>query len=558
MTGHGEFSDIPAALEQAFHEFAHHGREQARKSILLIVAAMSDPRAVAEAQFRLHALGYPVGPIDGLIGSKTRGALREFQQDQRLPADGQLSRELLAHLDRVYAERWADELSVKADRMGIQIVTAALGGDSSLGRGFAEQTSGDYVQISQIEEWPRAIERLRDAVAGTAEIPSPSSSPVPISSSASKTPDANEALSQTPSKALSSEEAPETAQSTIWLWVGFILLILLLLSLDLGIFHRRSHVIQVKEALIWSGVWVGLALLFHVFIYFAYEHHWLGLDAAEDEPDGRTAAVLFFTGYVLEKSLSVDNLFVIAMIFSYFAVPPQYQHRVLFWGILGALVMRAVMIVVGTELIQRYHWILYLFGVFLIITAARMLFAKHDYDPSNNPIVRLARRLFPITERYAEPRFTVRVDGKLMFTPLMLALIMVESADLMFAMDSIPAIFAITDDPFIIFSSNVFAILGLRSLYFALAGIMNKLYYLKVSLALLLALVGLKLLLKDVLHTVPDVTYYTLGAMALILTGGIIASLIRAKHMNNNDCRPAADRRELPVRTSPMLARFFS
>lgn len=347
-------------------------------------------------------------------------------------------------------------------------------------------------------------------------------------------------------------------QSTVWLWVGFILFILLLLFLDLGVFHRRSHVIHVKEALIWCGVWVGLALLFNVFVYFAYEHHWLGLDVAEDEPDGRTAAVLFFTGYVLEKSLSVDNVFVIAMIFSYFAVPPQYQHRVLFWGILGALVMRAVMIVVGTELIQRYHWILYLFGVLLIITAARMLLAKHDYDLSNNPIVRMARRLFPITETYAGPRFTVRVDGKLMLTPLMLALIVVESADLMFAVDSIPAIFAITEDPFIVFSSNVFAMLGLRSLYFALAGIMNKLHYIKLSLALLLALVGVKMLLKDVLHTVPNITYYTLGAIALILTGGVVASLIRAHRMNKNGGPAAVDRDKVPLKSHPMSARLFS
>jgi tellurite resistance protein TerC len=272
-----------------------------------------------------------------------------------------------------------------------------------------------------------------------------------------------------------------------WLWIGFIILVLVLLALDLGVFHRQVHVIQVREALIWSGVWVGMALLFNVFIYFGYEYHWLGMDLPDAEPDGRVAAVFFFTGYVVEKSLSLDNIFVIALIFSYFGVPPAYQHRVLFWGILGALLMRAAMILAGALLIERFHWILYVFGAFLIVTAAKMHCARQGPDPKNNFLVRLARRLFPVTDDFVGPKFIVRAQGHRMLTPLALALVAVESADLVFAVDSIPAIFAITLDPFLVFTSNVFAMLGLRSLYFALADIMHRFHYLKLSLAVLLA-----------------------------------------------------------------------
>src|SRR5208282_2482835 len=280
-----------------------------------------------------------------------------------------------------------------------------------------------------------------------------------------------------------------------WLWIGFILLIVLLLALDLGVFHRTAHVVTVREALLWSGVWVGLALLFGVFLYFGYEHHWLGMDLPNVEPDGQAAAVFFFTGYVVEKSLSMDNIFVIALILSYFAVPPAYQHRVLFWGILGALCMRGAMILAGAALIERFHWILYVFGAFLIVTAARMLFSRREPDPRNNAVARLARRLFPVTEDFVGPRFVVRNEGRWILTPLALTLVAVESADLIFAVDSIPAIFAITLDPFLVFTSNVFAILGLRSLFFALSGIMDRFHYLKLTLAVLLALIGVKMLL---------------------------------------------------------------
>jgi tellurite resistance protein TerC len=316
----------------------------------------------------------------------------------------------------------------------------------------------------------------------------------------------------------------------MWMmWSAFVVFVLVLLALDLGVFHRHAHVVKTKEALAWTVVWVAVALLFNAFVYFAYEHHWLGLSSHWTDLDGTSAAVLFFTGYVVEKMLSVDNVFVIALIFAYFAVPGQIQHRVLFWGIIGALVMRAAMILVGAALISRFHWILYVFGLFLVFTAAKMLFVKQVSNPANNSLVRLVRRWFPVTDCYVGERLAIWSNGRLMLTPLAIALVAVESTDLMFAVDSIPAIFAITEDPFLLFSSNVFAVLGLRSLYFALADLMNKLYYLKLTLAVLLALIGVKMLLKDVLHAIPGVTYYTLGAVAVILAIGIVASLIRAR-----------------------------
>jgi tellurite resistance protein TerC len=315
------------------------------------------------------------------------------------------------------------------------------------------------------------------------------------------------------------------------MWVAFLLFIVILLALDLGVFHKRPHAVGIREALGWSGVWVAVTLLFNVFVYFAYDRHWLGMDIPGAERDGPTAAVLFFTGYVIEKSLSLDNVFVIALLFSSLGVPSQYQHRVLFWGIFGALVMRGVMILCGAVIIEHFHWVLYFFGAFLIFTAAKMLFAKHDADPAENRILKVIRRWFPVTDEYHGQRFLVRVNGRQMLTPLAVALVLVESTDLIFAADSIPAIFAITEDAFLVFSSNVFAILGLRALFFALAGTMNKFHYLKLSLAVLLGLIGLKMVLKDVLHEVPGMTYYTLGTIVLVLGAGVVASLIRAKRM---------------------------
>jgi tellurite resistance protein TerC len=346
----------------------------------------------------------------------------------------------------------------------------------------------------------------------------------------------------------------------IWTWVGFILLILGLLALDLGVLHRKAHVIGVKEALGWSAFWISLALLFSVFVYFGYEHHWVDLGLTSDghtamDPvdktpmHGHTAAVKYIMGYVIEESLSVDNLFVIALILAYFQVPAALQHRLLFWGILGALIMRGTMIGMGAALIAKFHWIIYIFGLFLIVTAVRMLFLDaDDAKPGANPIVKLARRWFPVCEEYHGKHFIVRSDKaacaasavklRWMLTPMALALVMVETTDLIFAVDSIPAIFAITGDPFIVFTSNVFAILGLRSLFFALAGMMDKFRFLKVSLAIILAVVGVKMLISDWLKALigDSFNFWLLGVIAAILIGGSMASILA----NRRDARHAA------------------
>jgi tellurite resistance protein TerC len=354
----------------------------------------------------------------------------------------------------------------------------------------------------------------------------------------------------------------------IWMYAGFVALVLLLLALDLGVFHRKAHVVSVTEALGWSAFWIALGLAFAAFIHVGYENHWMGLGLTPDlmagppsevpgvglvYNDGWEATVKYVTGYLVEKSLAVDNIFVIAMIFGFFAVPALYQHRVLFWGIVGALVMRGAMIAVGAQLIQRFSWILYVFGSFLILTGAKMLFMRTDEtDPNLNVVVRLTRRLFPVTERFHGQHFFVRagsaasheapvpgaaleedrvVDsarpGAFLATPLFLALVMVEVTDLVFAVDSIPAIFAITADPFLVFTSNVFAILGLRSLYFALAGMIDSFRYLKVSLAVVLGVVGVKMMthawLKSILG--PNFNLYLLGLVVAILAAGVVASI---------------------------------
>jgi tellurite resistance protein TerC len=345
----------------------------------------------------------------------------------------------------------------------------------------------------------------------------------------------------------------------IWVWSAFIGFVLLMLALDLGVFHRRLHVVTVGEALAWCGVWVMVGLAFSAFIYFGYEHQWFGFGSSPDAVDGLvndggTATVKYLTGYVVEKSLSVDNIFVIAMIFRFFAVPALYQHRVLFWGILGALVLRGVMIALGVRLIAEVHGVIYIFGAFLIFTGFKMLIMKTEQpNLDQNMIVRLARRLLPVTTRFHGEHFIVRAGspasreselpdgmalrdetverarrGALMLTPLALALIVIESTDVIFAVDSIPAIFAITADPFLVFSSNVFAILGLRSLYFALAGLLDKFRYLKPSLALILVVVGVKMLaaewFKELLGR--RFNFYLLGLVLLILALGVIVSLL--------------------------------
>jgi len=324
----------------------------------------------------------------------------------------------------------------------------------------------------------------------------------------------------------------------MWVWGGFLLFILLVLALDLGVLNRKAHVVSVKEALAFTFGVLALATLFDGFVYFAYQNHWLGLGQHIDRVDGvvndgRLAAVKFFTGYVIEVSLSADNVFVIAMIFEHMRVPAKLQHRVLFWGILGALVMRGTMIGLGAQLVSRYHWVLYVFGVFLVYTALKMLWARSDEiaGPDEALVMRLVRRVFPVCQDYREARFLVRDAGRWTLTPLAVSLVLVETTDLIFAVDSIPAIFAITTDPFIVFTSNVFAILGLRSLYFALSGAIAKFRYLKVSLAAILGLVGLKMLaaewLKDVIG--PSFNFYLLGIVAVILGVGVLASVIVAR-----------------------------
>ena len=310
----------------------------------------------------------------------------------------------------------------------------------------------------------------------------------------------------------------------IWLWAGFITLILVILLLDLLVINRKARIISTYEALAWTAFWVALALAFNAGIYFLYEHHEFGIGLNGSVPlNGEQAALQFFTGYLIEKSLSIDNIFVIALIFGYFRIPLEYQHRVLYWGVLGAVILRGLMIAAGLSLYYAIDWINYLFGAFLVYVSIRMLATKHDSpDPDRNPLVIFAKRRFRVSPDLDDERFLTRVDGRRTMTPLLLALLMVESADLLFALDSIPAIIAVTRDPFIVFTSNVFAILGLRSLYFALASIMQKLRYFKISLAFLLAFIGVKMLLEHI-HPIPVST--SLVVIASILAVGALASI---------------------------------
>ncbi len=299
---------------------------------------------------------------------------------------------------------------------------------------------------------------------------------------------------------------------TLLPWVLFNALILALLAVDLGVFHRNAHTVGLREAAAWSAVWIALALVFNAGVFYF---------------GGSQKGTEFLTGYLIEKSLSVDNVFVFVLLFTYFAVPAQYQHRVLFWGILGALVMRGTMIIAGAALLEAFHWIIYIFGAIIIVSGIKMLRQGHEeLHPERNPIVRLVRRFFPVTSEYHGQRFFVRTGGTLMLTPLAIVLIIVETTDLIFALDSIPAIFAITRDPFIVYTSNVFAILGLRALYFLLAGVVRQFVYLKAGLSAILIWVGAKMLLTDV-YEVP--TLVSLGVVAAILAVAILASLIRTK-----------------------------
>jgi tellurite resistance protein TerC len=297
----------------------------------------------------------------------------------------------------------------------------------------------------------------------------------------------------------------------IWVWFAFIGGVLVMLALDLGVFNRKAHVVTIKEAAIWTSVWVSLGLAFGAMM-FVWQGQQKGLE--------------WITGYLIEYSLAVDNIFVFVLVFAAFAVPPQYRHRVLFWGIIGALVMRGTMIAVGAQLIKEFHWILYVFGAFLVFTGIRMLMAKSDehVDLEKNPAVKLARRFFRISPEYDGQKFFTVKNGVRMATPLFLVLVFIEFTDLIFAVDSIPAIFAITTDPFIVFTSNVMAILGLRSMYFLLADIVDRFVYLKTGLAVILAFIGVKLLLLDIFK-IPTVV--SLAVVVTILAISVVASLIK-------------------------------
>jgi TerC family integral membrane protein len=297
--------------------------------------------------------------------------------------------------------------------------------------------------------------------------------------------------------------------TSVWLWVAFIAFVLGMLALDLGVFHRKAHVIHPKEAAIWTGVWVTLAMLFAAGLAVFQNPH---------------TALTFVTGYVIEESLSVDNIFVIVMIFSYFRVPEKYQHRVLFWGIVGALLMRGMFIGLGTLLLARFHWIIYIFGGMLVITGIRMAFKQdEEFDGESNAIVRGARRVLPFTSNYHGHHFFAIENGRRLATPLLLVLVLVEFTDLIFAIDSIPAIFAVTSDPFLVFTSNIFAVLGLRSLYFLLANVVYKFHFLKYGLAIILSFVGAKMLLE---HFWIAPILLSLAIVVAVLAASIILSLV--------------------------------
>jgi tellurite resistance protein TerC len=317
---------------------------------------------------------------------------------------------------------------------------------------------------------------------------------------------------------------------TPWHWAGFIVCILIFLALDLGVFHRGSHIVKFKEALAWTALWFSLAMLFAGAVAYARGHE----EAAQ-----------FTAGYLIELSLSLDNILVIALIFSAFRVPPQFQHRVLFWGILGALVMRGAMIAVGAVLIREFDWVLYVFGVFLVFTGIKMLFAgQQTVEPDKNPVLRFARKLFPVTPHFEDDKFFTRLNQRFALTPLALVLLLVETTDLIFAVDSVPAVFSITKNAFIVFTSNVFAILGLRSMYFLLAGALGYFRYLKVGLSVVLVFVGAKMLLDP--HDQPpkwfqvkiptNVSLMTIGAVVLIAI--VLSTLVAEREKRTGAGKP--------------------
>jgi tellurite resistance protein TerC len=306
----------------------------------------------------------------------------------------------------------------------------------------------------------------------------------------------------------------------LWQWVGFNAFVLAMLALDLFVLHRKPHAVRFKEAIGWSLFWIALAVLFGIGVW---------------RFSGPADGLAFFTGYLIEEALSVDNIFVFVLVFSYFRVPPQYQHRVLFWGVIGALLMRGFMIAVGSALITRFHWVIYIFGAFLVVTGVRMAFHdENDIEPESNPVLKLVRRLFPITPHYDGQKFFTKdaKSGRHFATPLLVVLTVIETTDVVFALDSIPAIFAVSRDPFIVYTSNIFAILGLRTMYFLLAGIIHRFHYLKIGLAAVLVFIGVKMLVE---HWLVIPIGLSLGIVALVLASSVVASLMWPKKAEAND-----------------------
>lgn len=298
-------------------------------------------------------------------------------------------------------------------------------------------------------------------------------------------------------------------EESIYVWIGFIVFVIAMLVVDLKVFHRDEHEVSVKEALVWSAIWIGLALLFNAGIYF-----WLGGERALE----------FLTGYLIEKSLSMDNLFVFLLIFAYFGVAPRYQHDVLFWGILGALVMRGVFVAAGVTLIEQFHWIIYVFGAFLIYTGIKLALEKDkEINPESNPVLKLFRRFVPVSDKYHGKKFFIKQAGRMVATPLFVVLLVIETTDVVFAVDSVPAVLAITHDPFIVYTSNVFAILGLRALYFALAGVMRMFHYLHYGLSIILVFVGIKMVLSNFIHLSAGLSLAIVGGLLVL---SILASII--------------------------------
>lgn len=304
--------------------------------------------------------------------------------------------------------------------------------------------------------------------------------------------------------------------SHIWPWVVFNLFVIAMLVLDLAVFHRRSHTIKMKEALAWCALWIGLAFAFNLGVYFT---------------KGPDLALQFLTGYILEESLSIDNLFIFIQIFAYFRVPAQYQHKVLFWGILGVIVLRALFILGGITLIDRFHWIIYIFGAMLMVTGIKMAFQKEEeIQPDRNPVIRLFKKFMPVLPSYEDGKFFVKKNSQWFATPLFIVLLVIEMTDIVFAIDSIPAVLAVTADPFIVYTSNLFAVLGLRSLYFVVSEIMNLFYYLKYGLSVILIFIGTKMLMS---HFVKIPIGLALAFIVLVLFISILASSIRLQRINN-------------------------